>query len=47
MNSRQRVTAAIRHKPVDRLPIDLGGMRSTGILAVAYHRLTKKPGWAE
>jgi uroporphyrinogen decarboxylase len=47
MNSRQRVTAAVRHQPVDRLPIDLGGMRSTGILAVAYHRLKQHLGISE
>lgn len=41
MNHRERVIAAARHQPVDRLPIDLGGMRSTGIAAVAYHRLKK------
>ena len=39
MNSRERVTAAIHHQPVDRLPVDLGGMRSTGIMAIAYQRL--------
>jgi uroporphyrinogen decarboxylase len=44
MNHRERVVAAIHHQPVDRLPIDLGGMRSTGITAVAYHRLKKHLG---
>lgn len=44
MNHRERVTAAIRHQPVDRLPIDLGGMRSTGIAAVAYRRLKEHLG---
>lgn len=39
MNHRERIVAAIRHQPVDRLPVDLGGMRSTGIMAVAYHQL--------
>lgn len=39
MNHRERVIAAIRHQPVDRLPIDIGGMRSTGIMAVAYNKL--------
>lgn len=41
MNHRERVVAAFRHQPVDRLPVDLGGMRSTGIMAVAYNRLKK------
>jgi hypothetical protein len=44
MNHRQRVTAAIRHQPVDRLPIDIGGMRSTGIMAIPYHQLKKHLG---
>lgn len=44
MNHRERVVAAIRHQPVDRLPIDLGGMRSTGIMAVTYHRLKQHLG---
>jgi len=39
MNHRERIIAAVRHQPVDRLPFDLGGMRSTGIMAVAYRRL--------
>ena len=39
MTSRERVQAAIQHQQPDRVPIDLGGMRSTGIMAVAYHRL--------
>lgn len=39
MNSRQRVVAALRHQEADRVPIDLDGMRSTGIMAVAYNRL--------
>lgn len=44
MNHRERVVAAIRHQPVDRLPIDIGGMRSTGIMAIAYNRLKKQMG---
>jgi uroporphyrinogen decarboxylase len=47
MNHRQRVVAAFRHQPVDRLPIDLGGMRSTGIMAIAYNRLKKHLGISE
>ena len=39
MNSRERVLAAIEHREPDRVPIDFGGMRSTGIMAVAYNRL--------
>ena len=41
MSSRQRVTNAIEHKPVDRMPIDLGVHFSTGISAYAYYELRK------
>jgi len=41
MNSRERVLAAINHDPVDRIPIDFGGHRSSGIMAMAYARLKK------
>ncbi len=47
MNHRERVVAAIRHQPVDRLPVDLGGMRSTGIMAIAYQRLKQYLGIQE
>ncbi|GMU24716.1 MAG: methyltransferase [Phycisphaerae bacterium] len=39
MTSRERVLAAIEHREPDRLPIDCGAMRSTGIQAIAYNRL--------
>ncbi len=39
MTSRERVLAAIAHKEPDRVPIDHGSMRSTGIMAIAYNRL--------
>lgn len=39
MTSRERVLAAIRHEEPDRLPIDCGAMRSTGIQAIAYGKL--------
>jgi len=44
MTSRERVLQAIQHKEPDRLPIDLGGMASTGIMAIAYDRLKKHLG---
>lgn len=44
MNHRQRVLAAIHHQIPDRLPVDLGGMRSTGIMAIAYDRLKRHLG---
>jgi uroporphyrinogen decarboxylase len=39
MNSRERVLCALNHQRPDRLPIDLGGTRQSGIAASAYHRL--------
>ncbi len=45
MNHRERVIAAIQHQPVDHFPIDLGGMRSTGIMGIAYNRLLKHLGF--
>lgn len=47
MNHRERVVASIRHQEPDRLPVDLGGMRSTGIMAMAYAELKKHLGVAE
>ena len=42
--SRERVLKTIRHEEPDRLPIDLGGMASTGIMAIAYARLKEHLG---
>lgn len=39
MTSRQRILAALNFQPVDRLPKDLAGMRSTGISAFTYQAL--------
>ena len=39
MTSRERVLTAIAHEEPDRVPIDFGGMRSTGIMAIAYNKL--------
>jgi uroporphyrinogen decarboxylase len=39
MNSRERVLTALRHQEPDRVPVDLDGMASTGIMAMAYNRL--------
>ena len=44
MNSRERVRAAVEHRPVDRVPIDFGGHRSSGIMAIAYARLKEHLG---
>jgi uroporphyrinogen decarboxylase len=39
MNSRERIRTALAHTQPDGLPIDFGGMRSTGIQAIAYNNL--------
>ena len=42
MDSRERVRLTVNHKIPDRVPIDLGSMRSSGIAAIAYNNLRKK-----
>lgn len=44
MNSRERVLMALAHREPDRVPIDFGGMRSTGIMALAYAPLRRRLG---
>ncbi|MBD3174850.1 MAG: methyltransferase [Armatimonadia bacterium] len=44
VTSRERVLAAIEHREPDRVPVDLGAMRSTGIMAMAYARLREHLG---
>lgn len=44
MNSRQRVLCALNHKEPDRIPIDVGGTRQSGIAASTYHRLKQHLG---
>lgn len=39
MTSRERVLAALNHEETDRVPVDLGSSRSTGINAIAYNDL--------
>jgi len=41
LSSRERVLTALRHEEPDRVPIDLGGMRSTGIMGIAYNALKR------
>jgi len=41
MTSRERVLKTLNHQEPDRVPIDIGGMRSTGIGALAYKKLRK------
>ena len=47
MTSRERVLSALHFKEPDRIPVDLGSHRSSGISAIAYHRLRKHLGLAE
>ncbi len=44
LTSRERVLAAINHREPDRVPIDLGGHRSSGIMAIAYNKLKRALG---
>ena len=44
MTSRERILAAIHHQPVDRVPIDFGGTRQSGISVWAYAHLRKRLG---
>lgn len=44
MNSRERVLAALNHQQPDRVPIDLGGTRQSGISASTYDSLKQRLG---
>ncbi len=44
MNPRERVLRAINHEVPDRVPIDLGGTRQSGIAASTYHKLKEHLG---
>jgi uroporphyrinogen decarboxylase len=44
MTPRARILAAVDHKEPDRVPVDLGAMRSTGIQAIAYNRFKRHLG---
>ncbi|MBN1348653.1 methyltransferase [candidate division KSB1 bacterium] len=44
MTPRERVIAALNHQEPDKVPIDLGAMGSTGIMAIAYNQLKKHLG---
>lgn len=44
MNSRERVLRAIDHREPDRVPIDFGGTRQSGIAASTYHQLKEHLG---
>lgn len=42
--SRERVMMAVNHQVPDRVPVDLGGHRSSGIMAIAYSQLKQHLG---
>ena len=44
MNSRERVLCALDHRQPDRVPIDCGGTRQSGIAASTYHKLKERLG---
>ena len=44
MNSRERVQLALNHQQPDRVPIDVGGTRQSGIAASTYHQLKQRLG---
>jgi len=44
MTPRQRVLAGLNHQPADRVPVDFGGHRSSGIAAIAYGKLREALG---
>jgi uroporphyrinogen decarboxylase len=47
MTKRQRVLTALDHKDPDKIPVDCGAMRSTGIMGIAYNQLKKHLGIKE
>lgn len=47
MTPRQRVLAALNHQQPDRVPVDFGGHRSSGIAAIAYAKLRRALGLPE
>ena len=44
MNSRERILTSLDHREPDRVPIDFGGHRSSGIMAQVYVELRKRLG---
>jgi len=47
MTPRERVLAGLDHRQADRVPVDFGGHRSSGISAIAYGRLREALGLQE
>ena len=47
MTPRERVLASLCHEQPDRVPVDFGGHRSSGIAAIAYRKLREYLGLEE
>lgn len=47
MTRRERIQAALHHKEADKIPVDCGSMRSTGIMGLAYNSLKRHLGITE
>ncbi|HRT06992.1 MAG TPA: uroporphyrinogen decarboxylase family protein [Candidatus Paceibacterota bacterium] len=47
LTSRERVRLALDHQEPDRVPVDFGASRITGIGAIAYRNLLQHLGWEE
>ncbi|HLA40676.1 MAG TPA: uroporphyrinogen decarboxylase family protein [Candidatus Glassbacteria bacterium] len=47
ISSRQRILEALAHRETDRVPVDFSGHRSSGIAAIAYHKLRRYLGLPE
>ncbi len=44
LRARERILSALNHRETDRIPIDFGGHRSSGISAIAYAKLKRALG---
>ena len=44
MTSRERVVRAVNFQETDRAPVDLGGMKASGIGVKAYNRIKERIG---
>jgi len=44
LTSRKRVMAAVNQRKPDRTPVDRGGHRSSGVMAIADNKLKQHPG---
>ena len=47
MTHRERLLAALEHREPDRVPMDLGSARFTGMVKPAYEKLCRHLGFGE